>query len=231
MKIRRDFVTNSSSSSFVVCDIDNKVLSKILQKYEDIFKDCELTVIASDDNVQINVEEGYIDLPDKKEDIMKCVLSLFGCECCCDWCENCEKDDCDECDGFDCKNCTAECDVDCICDYYDDETLCEDKKAMVKEIKENMEEINKNMGDVQITLSESGWQGDSEARYEKENYDEDTLKSIYKTIATEKGCAVKDVTDEDFWEYVSDKVSLEENVFEYNKEKDIVTLFHSFDVE
>ena len=53
--------------------------------------------------------------------------------------------------------------------------------------------------------------------YEDEELD-DALQDITEAIAESKGIEVDEVTNEDFCEYVSDQVSSEENICEYNPE-------------
>ena len=72
MKVRTDFVTNSSSSSFVTVDIENPVFAALCEQFEAIFEDeydC-FHVCVDGDNVHIDLEEGYASVPSSLEDLV-----------------------------------------------------------------------------------------------------------------------------------------------------------------
>lgn len=206
MKIRTDFVTNSSSSSFVTLNVNSKTFAKILENYQHLFEDdcCEHLELG-EDYANLYIEEGYADVPDSKKQIIVSILSALGCEVYFD--EDEENINEDELDGY------------------------EEREDLYKEIVSKSKEILADMESFEITCGDVGWQGDSESRYYEDNYDEETLQMYYKEIAEEKGCSVDDITSEDFQEWVSDKVSTEENTYSYDAKTDKEEYSHSFTVE
>ena len=78
MKIRTDFVTNSSSSSFVVVNAKNPVLLDILKKHEEFLQENWYMLNDFGDNgFALNMEEGYIEFPSSKEEIVVALASAF----------------------------------------------------------------------------------------------------------------------------------------------------------
>lgn len=194
MVIRSSFVTNSSSSSFVALEIDSKEIAAILSEFEEQVQEtfeyghCE---INEDGTVSIFMDEAYAEHPGSPEEIVPVLASLF------DW-------------NFFEEYCYAEED--------DEEQDMSGFSEITQKLMEEKDSILANLKSFKLTCGESGWQGDSDCRYEEGWYEDDDLIYVKEQIAEELGKSVDEITDEDFNEYVGDKISIEENVFSYDGE-------------
>lgn len=192
MVVRSSFVTNSSSSSFVALEIESEEIAEILREFEDAVQEafeyghCE---INDDGSISLYADEAYSEIPSSPEDIVTVLASLF------DW------------------------------NFYDDyyyavEDGEEPDMSQFSEITQRLvaakDDIMANIKSFQIVNGESGWQGDSDCRYNEDWYEPDALEAVKAEIAAEKDCEIDDITEEDFCEYVGDRTSIEENVFKYD---------------
>lgn len=190
MKVRTDFVTNSSSSSFVTVEIENPVFAALCEQFAGIFEDeydC-FHVVVDGDNVHIDLEEGYASVPHSLEDLVECLIEVIS--------------------GWD------EFDPD---DYEDEEPEAGTMHALAYQMHKRAQEIKDATENVRFTFADMGWQGDSDTRYYQENYSEEELAEYMEECADDNGVAVEDV-DEEMWNlWVGNKVSTQEETFIYNR--------------
>ena len=218
MKYRSDFVTNSSSSSYLSFTIKSNMLYKIIssfkEEYErklkkklDTLQDKSdygnvysilnhLILDEKENSISMEENEYYIDEPDSLCDILNILINLIK-------------------DNLDCQNLIS----------YDDQDniLCDESSDVIdfrllKELEVNFDSIVKDIMEAFGECSEVGWGGDDDTRYYKESYDESQLLEIYKDMAKQMGRTVEDVMDDDdaFSEYVADKTSVYSTNFKYN---------------
>ena len=212
MKIRTDFVTNSSSSSFVVVSAKNNVLAEILEKHREMIEeDYYYNLMIDDDNIELYCDESYGDVPSDKEHILYSILSLFDSSLY--W----DEEDYDE---------------EYLEDHPEDDYFNkESDNLLINDLKRNRKEIMDAMDKIRIEAGSQGWQGDDDTRFYEESYTEEGFQELMETIAEELGCDVSEVTNDDFCEYVADKISTDETIFEWDKETDKCRYSHNYYLE
>lgn len=87
------------------------------------------------------------------------------------------------------------------------------------------------MEKARIEIGSLGWQGDNDTRFYENSYTEEGFQELMETIAEKLGCDVSEITHDDFCKYVADKMSVDETVFEQDKETDKVTYYHDYYLE
>jgi hypothetical protein len=93
------------------------------------------------------------------------------------------------------------------------------------------DEIMSNLKHFRFVNGNSGWQGDDDSRYNEDWYTPEALEDVKASIAAEKDCEIDEITEEDFCDYVGDKISIEEEVFEYNGDTKEVTKYRTTELE
>lgn len=189
LKFRKDFVTNSSSSSFLAVDVESKDFVEMLGRFANglhtIFGDC-IIIDVENHKMELEYEDGYC--PDVPESLKGFVDSFI---------EFIEE--------------TSE--------NYEEEEV-QEVKELVEKLKDNRDEVVELLrdGKVNYELKDCGWGGDDTSRFDKNCYSEEWLNEVYDSILEQHKelKSYDEITDEIFYDYVSDKSSNEEHVFNYD---------------
>ena len=233
MKYRSDFVTNSSSSSYLSFTIKSNMLYKIIssfkEEYEKILKKKldmlqnknaygtiysilnYLVLDEKDNSISMEENEYYIDEPDSLGDILNILINLIA-------------------DNLDCRGYISY-DMNNNIIYETDNDDIDVK--LLKELTSHFDDIVKDISEAYGECSDIGWGGDDDTRYYKESYDESQLLEIYKDMAKQMGRTVEDVMDDDdaFSEYVGDKTSVHKTTFRYNFGAELMEVDYEYCLE
>lgn len=201
MKIRTDFVTNSSSSSFAVVSIKSPLLANILNNFASLQMDHGVdarmpfgiegsTVSSRWLDPELSAEAFEV-TPDSVEEVVSCLVNGMGNSFNGSWGQS---------------NLAA---------------LARVLVAHKKEIADSIESVSWN-------YIESGWGGDSEERLHKQFCTKEELDSVYQDIAEELGCRKSEVSDDDFLEYAAAMCSHRLRAFTFDAQSHESNLSNDF---
>ena len=201
MKIRSDFVTNSSSSSFVVMNVESETLSNILKKFADELSCGYISVEVNGEELVLSTED-YVEPPEKVLDIVPAIAKLFCYEV---YIPNSYEDEEEE------EEAKEEF----------EEILEEDEvyPVIAKEIIENRKDIEKDLKVFSGEFSDYSYGGDSDALYYRENYDEEYLNEILEKIAEENHCTIDEIDNDAFIRYVGKYIGEDKVSVDYSREQ------------
>ena len=200
MKIRSDFVTNSSSSSFVVMNVESETLSNLLKKFADELSGGYISVEVNGEELVLSTED-YVEPPEKVLDIVPAIAKLFCYEVYIPNSYENEEEEEEAKEEF-------------------EEILEEDEvySAIAKEIIENREAIEKDLKVFSGEFSDYSYGGDSDALYYRENYDEEYLNEILEKIAEENHCTIDEIDNDAFIRYVGKYIGEDKVSVDYSRE-------------
>lgn len=201
MKVRGDFVTNSSSSSYGALRITCRPLAEMIENYDRTVRERGLGEFIRKWGINTDSARGEVlwdwdewspfsGVPHSLDE----VLSVL-------------------CEGI-------------ITDI--DYGGCAPVAPLIRAIAEHRDELEDAIEKVEWDNTDQGWGGDDESRYDRSSYSPEMLAEILEGIAAEKGCSPDEVSDYDFNITVGNETSLDEDSFVFDRAKGIEKFEHSF---
>ena len=205
MKIRTSFVTNSSSSSFVVAEIKSDTLSNLINDFIE-----EVMNLSSDsyvlesftlfgNNVELMLQEdASYEIPETVLDMLNIFMSMFreedtlGIKISEDESENKKVD-------------LSEFDVE----------FASLNKKIIAGIFKHRNEILEDIELARLEIQTHGYGVENEERFNQENYKKKYLDDIYEDIADELNISIDNITQENFEEYVFNKIGIKEVTYTF----------------
>lgn len=227
MKYRSDFVTNSSSSSYLVYSINSKTLYDIVKSFKE-----ELEEIEKNENKDFDYEYSLLNSISLNPDNCVCLEGEYYTDI---YAETLEELVVSLIDLLkDCMYGYGYGDYDENGEFKADENY-KDKIDLrfISAVEDKKDSILEDVNDLSIVSSDIGWGGDDDTRYDPSSYDDDTLEEMYQNIAEGNGISIDEARERDdlFAEYVGSKTSVSETTYKYNFGAQVVEDSYSYSLE
>ncbi len=216
MKVRGDFVTNSSSSSFCHLSIKNNPLAEMLVNYDRTLRERGLGEFLSSAGITVDLSRGEISgdwdewnpfenqVPDSLNNVLSTLCWGIANEMY-------------QTSGI-------------LVGVGPRELVGVPMAPLVRAIAEHRDELEDSMESVHWSISDMGWGGDSDSRYMRSSYSPEMLADILQTVAEKKGCKPEEVTDYDFNIEVGSHTSDETDTFEFDRRAGKEERTHTFEL-